>query len=126
MFLRTTSSQVLSSSKDANSTTCLENFVLCFTMKKIFLMFKQNFFVFQSLSVSVCLLSYYWTLLRRDWHHVLNFLTSDIFPYFQDLLLSFISSSSLSLSSYEKCSSPFIIFVAFCYTQSSMSVFFSY
>lgn len=53
-----------------------------------------------------CLLSWYWAPLRRAWLHLLATLPSNIYG----------SPSSLSLSSWESCSSPFIFLMALHWT----------
>lgn len=79
-------------------------------------------------SVSVyapCLLSFCWALARRVWLHLLYLLPLSIM-YFHTLIwflwtFSRLNSPSLlSISIYVGCSSPFIIFVLFCGTHSSI------
>lgn len=79
-------------------------------------------------SVSVyahCLLSIRWALARRVWLHLLYLLPPPIM--YLHTLIWFLwtfsklnSRSSLSLSVYVGCSSPFIISVLFCRTRSSI------
>lgn len=62
------------------------------------------------------------------WYHrkqsgsILFVLCTEIFVYFDDISLEphLLSSSSLSLSSYERCFSPLIIFIILFWTCSSM------
>lgn len=71
-----------------------------------------------------------WASLRRLWLHLLS--SSSLFPirYFYTLLRSSLSflffrmnnPGSLSFSLYVRCSSALIIFVALCWTHSSMPI----
>lgn len=113
MLLRTMSSQVLSISKDGNSTASPGNLLQYFTrltVKRSFVL-RWNGISYISFC-SHCFLSVYWIPLRRVWlwlfcllsRHLCTLIRSE--PSFCRL----DSPSPLSVSLYDRCISPFIIF----------------
>lgn len=125
------SSRVLSISKSGGSTTSLCNLLQCLatlTVRKWFLTLKWNFLVHAH-----CLWSFLWAPMGRVWLHLLctlflpptppnqAFVQIDKIPL--SLLLSRLNSpGSFTLSSYDKCSKPLIIFVDTCWTCSGLFV----
>lgn len=115
-------------SREADSATSIGNlcqFSVSIRVKKFFLMFRWNF-----LCCSLYLLPYHWTPLRTVCHCPLD----PPFPVYDQsytlfiypLRLLFFRPTSLSLSSYERFSSPLIILVTLHWTtcRSSKSLFY--